>query len=136
MNLVNQHGSELVLSRAFEEQAAAFAKAGRGFRLITFDFHKQCGATSYHKCVRRPASMCSRGRARHADMPRAWVCHGWHLPRRCRLVVRRVCLHCTSVLITHCKRETHTASFNQQLAAHSFPVRVSQPVKAVGAAGG
>ena len=52
MNLVNQHGSELVLSKAFEEQAAAFAKTGRGFRLITFDFHKQCGATSYHKCVR------------------------------------------------------------------------------------
>jgi len=55
VNLVNQHGSELVLSRAFEEQAAAFAKGGRGFRLITFDFHKQCGGTSYHKCVRRSA---------------------------------------------------------------------------------
>ena len=52
VNLVNQHGSELVLSKAFEEQAAAFAKTGSGFRLITFDFHKQCGATSYHKCVR------------------------------------------------------------------------------------
>ena len=51
VNLVNQHGSELILSRAFEEQAAAFAKSSRGFRLVTFDFHKECGATSYHKCV-------------------------------------------------------------------------------------
>ncbi len=51
VNLVNQKGSELVLSKAFEEQAAAFAKSSRGFRLVTFDFHKECGATSYHKCV-------------------------------------------------------------------------------------
>ena len=65
MNLVNQHGSELVLSKAFEEQAAAFAKTGRGFRLITFDFHKQCGATSYHKCVSH--STCCCGRVLRAD---------------------------------------------------------------------
>ena len=51
VNLVNQKGSELVLSKAFEEQAAAFARSSRGFRLVTFDFHKECGATSYHKCV-------------------------------------------------------------------------------------
>ena len=54
VNLVNQHGSELILSKAFEEQAATFARTNRGFRLITFDFHKQCGATSYHKCVPAP----------------------------------------------------------------------------------
>ena len=52
VNLVNQHGSELVLSKAFEEQASEFAKSSGGFRLVTFDFHKQCGATSYHKCAK------------------------------------------------------------------------------------
>lgn len=49
INLVNQHGSEGVLAQRFQEQAERFAKGKTGFRLIPFDFHKICGATSYDK---------------------------------------------------------------------------------------
>lgn len=48
VNLVNQHGSEGILSTAFTEEAARFAKDNPGFSLISFDFHKECGAASYH----------------------------------------------------------------------------------------
>lgn len=48
INLVNQHGSEGVLCQAYEEEADRFGKSTSGFRLISFDFHKQCGATKYH----------------------------------------------------------------------------------------
>lgn len=49
INLVNQHGSEGVLAQRFQEQADRFGKGKTGFRLIPFDFHKICGATSYDK---------------------------------------------------------------------------------------
>jgi hypothetical protein len=48
INLINQHGSEGVLCQALEKEAARFAKSTSGFRLISFDFHKQCGAKKYH----------------------------------------------------------------------------------------
>ena len=84
VNLVNQHGSELILSKAFEEQAAAFAKTNRGFRLITFDFHKQCGATSYHKCV-RPRRPIGGSKTVHIST----LCPGIRAatPARCHLLV-------------------------------------------------
>lgn len=51
VNLINQHGSEGVLAKAFDEEALRFAKTSSGLRLVPFDFHKQCGASKYHKCV-------------------------------------------------------------------------------------
>lgn len=56
INLVNQHGSEGLLADRFLEQADRFSKARSGFRLIPFDFHKICGATSYQKCSPSPCS--------------------------------------------------------------------------------
>jgi hypothetical protein len=38
-------------TQALEKEAARFAKSTSGFRLISFDFHKQCGAKKYHKCA-------------------------------------------------------------------------------------
>ena len=49
VNLVNQHGSEGVLAKAFQEEAQRFAQTSRGLRLVAFDFHQQCGASKYHK---------------------------------------------------------------------------------------
>ena len=49
VNLVNQHGSEGVLAKAFQEEVQRFAQTSRGLRLVPFDFHKQCGASKYHK---------------------------------------------------------------------------------------
>ena len=49
VNLVNQHGSEGVLCKVFADEAARLAATTPGFTLISFDFHKECGATSYHK---------------------------------------------------------------------------------------
>ena len=49
VNLINQHGSEGVLAKAFDEEALRFAKTSSGLRLVPFDFHKQCGASKYHK---------------------------------------------------------------------------------------
>jgi hypothetical protein len=48
VNLVNQHGSEGKLCRAFE----ALVEGVRGslpISIVSFDFHKECGKTSY-KC--------------------------------------------------------------------------------------
>jgi hypothetical protein len=47
VNLANQTGREGVLSAAYADAAAAFAAQAPGFRLVPFDFHKQCGATNY-----------------------------------------------------------------------------------------
>lgn len=49
VNLINQHGSEGVLAKAFHEEALRFADNSQGLRLVAFDFHKQCGASKYHK---------------------------------------------------------------------------------------
>lgn len=49
VNLINQHGSEGVLAKAFNEEALRFANNSKGLRLVAFDFHKQCGASKYHK---------------------------------------------------------------------------------------
>ena len=54
VNLVNQHGTEGILSSAFEAEAKCFAQEKAGFNLISFDFHKECGAASYHKCAPMP----------------------------------------------------------------------------------
>lgn len=49
VNLANQHGSEGVLGSAFSEQAERFAKVKPGFEVVSFDFHKECGATRYDR---------------------------------------------------------------------------------------
>ena len=49
VNLANQHGSEWVLGKAFKEQAERFARAKPGFEVVSFDFHKECGATRYDR---------------------------------------------------------------------------------------
>lgn len=49
VNLVNQHGSEGILAKAFQEEADRFGDSSQGLRLVAFDFHKQCGASKYHK---------------------------------------------------------------------------------------
>lgn len=38
-------------TQALEKEAGRFAKSTSGFRLISFDFHRQCGAKKYHKCA-------------------------------------------------------------------------------------
>lgn len=47
MNLANQHGSELRLGAAYAELSKRFSAQHSGFRLVAFDFHKECGATNY-----------------------------------------------------------------------------------------
>lgn len=47
VNLVNQHGSEGILARAFQDEAQRFGQTSSGLRLVAFDFHKQCGASNY-----------------------------------------------------------------------------------------
>lgn len=47
INLANQTGREGKLSAAYRETADRFCAAFGGFRLVPFDFHKQCGATNY-----------------------------------------------------------------------------------------
>lgn len=47
INLANQTGREGKLSAAYAAAAAAMASDLPGFRLVPFDFHKQCGATKY-----------------------------------------------------------------------------------------
>jgi hypothetical protein len=49
VNLVNQHGSEGALEAEFRAQCARAVRAGgaKGLRYVAFDFHKECGATSY-----------------------------------------------------------------------------------------
>ena len=49
VNLANQHGSEGILCKAFKEEAERFAKVKPGFEVISFDFHKECGATRYDR---------------------------------------------------------------------------------------
>ncbi|CAL8466862.1 g6398 [Coccomyxa elongata] len=49
VNLANQHGSEGILGKAFKEEAERFAKVKPGFDVISFDFHKECGATRYDR---------------------------------------------------------------------------------------
>lgn len=47
INLANQTGREGKLSAAYRDAADRFSAAFGGFRLVPFDFHKQCGATNY-----------------------------------------------------------------------------------------
>lgn len=47
INLANQTGREGKLSAAYANAAAALAADDINFRLVPFDFHKQCGATNY-----------------------------------------------------------------------------------------
>jgi SacI homology domain len=49
VSLVNLHGSEGVLARAFQDQVDRFNKTASGLRLVAFDFHQECGASRYHK---------------------------------------------------------------------------------------
>lgn len=52
VNLVNQHGSEGILAKAFQDEAKRFAESSSGLRLVAFDFHKQCGASNYKNLSR------------------------------------------------------------------------------------
>ncbi|KAL4539610.1 hypothetical protein Ndes2526A_g02636 [Nannochloris sp. 'desiccata'] len=47
INLANQTGREGKLSAAYATAAAAVTNENPDFRLVPFDFHKQCGATNY-----------------------------------------------------------------------------------------
>ena len=49
VNLVNQHGSEGVLAKAFQEEAQRFGQTSSSLKLVAFDFHKQCGHSNYKK---------------------------------------------------------------------------------------
>lgn len=47
INLANQTGREGKLSAAYASAAASLPSETARFRLVPFDFHKQCGATNY-----------------------------------------------------------------------------------------
>ncbi|GBF98164.1 hypothetical protein Rsub_10576 [Raphidocelis subcapitata] len=48
VNLVNQHGSEGTLEKAFAKEAARYAAdKNPALHYTAFDFHKECGATNY-----------------------------------------------------------------------------------------
>lgn len=47
LNLVNQHGSEGKLAALLQDLSTDYAATHSGFRLVSFDFHKECGATNY-----------------------------------------------------------------------------------------
>ena len=47
INLANQTGREGKLSAAYASAAGFVAAEGVDFKLVPFDFHKQCGATNY-----------------------------------------------------------------------------------------
>lgn len=49
VNLAGLHGSEGVLSRAFQQEATRFAATTPGVGYVDFDFHKECGATRYDR---------------------------------------------------------------------------------------
>ena len=51
MNLANQHGSEGVLSSAFQCEVERYSSKQQGLRLVPFDFHKECGASRYNRLV-------------------------------------------------------------------------------------
>lgn len=44
---MNSHGSEGMLSSAFIAESNKFRD--RGYKLIPFDFHKECGNKNYHR---------------------------------------------------------------------------------------
>ena len=52
MNLANQHGSEGVLSSAFQCEVERYSSKQQGLRLVPFDFHKECGASRYNRLAR------------------------------------------------------------------------------------
>ena len=52
INLVNQHGSEGNLAESFARHVARLPTDTR-FQLVPFDFHKECGSTSY-ECAPPP----------------------------------------------------------------------------------
>jgi hypothetical protein len=48
INLVNQHGSEGTLEKAFAREAQRYSSSKSAALTYTaFDFHKECGATNY-----------------------------------------------------------------------------------------
>jgi len=49
VNLAHATGSEGSLTSAFDASTRRFSRTKSGFRLINFDFHKECGATRYHR---------------------------------------------------------------------------------------
>ena len=66
VNLAGLHGSEGVLSRAFQQEATRFAATTPGVGYVDFDFHKECGATRYDRrgccvgvCCASTASECA-----------------------------------------------------------------------------
>ncbi|GAX76741.1 hypothetical protein CEUSTIGMA_g4188.t1 [Chlamydomonas eustigma] len=50
INLINQHGGEGKLAKAFQDFSDRYACAGNtSFKYVPFDFHKECGTKSYHR---------------------------------------------------------------------------------------
>lgn len=48
INLVNQHGSEGQLERAFRKESKRYAAERQApWHYVAFDFHKECGAANY-----------------------------------------------------------------------------------------
>ena len=56
VNLANHHGSEGTLTIAFERETKRFVvqpPPGMGaFRLLSFDFHRECGSTRYRNLAK------------------------------------------------------------------------------------
>lgn len=67
INLANQTGREGKLSAAYKEAADAASAAVRGFKLVPFDFHKQCGATNYAKWVGQVSVMHTHAKLWQCD---------------------------------------------------------------------
>ncbi len=49
INLVNQHGSEGRLAEQFTRLSDKFSSSHTNYHLVSFDFHKECGATNYSR---------------------------------------------------------------------------------------
>ena len=50
IDLVNQHGSEGQLEKAFAKEAQRYASSqGAPLTYVAFDFHKECGAKNYDR---------------------------------------------------------------------------------------
>jgi hypothetical protein len=50
IDLVNQHGSEGLLEKAFAKEAQRYASSkGAPLTYVAFDFHKECGAKNYDR---------------------------------------------------------------------------------------
>lgn len=82
INLANQTGREGRLSSAYRDSADRYCASFGGFRLVPFDFHKQCGATNYARCGWLLEEFGGRGREGEearcmaGDTEQGWGCEG------------------------------------------------------------